>query len=135
MPAFICSGVALAIWSRAEAGDRYSTMNLVISSPLSGRNCPSGPIWANEMPGAMVQLASCGNIFVLISSSEGHQVTSAMRIPPQQRPARHHLRREQPDGAPRLKPEDMSDIADVSTSFAPISMRRMEDSLTLFRAQ
>jgi len=35
--------VALAIWSRAEAGDRYSTMNLVISSPLSGRNCPSGP--------------------------------------------------------------------------------------------
>ena len=43
MPAFICSGVALAIWSRAEAGDRYSTMNLVISSPLSGRNFPSGP--------------------------------------------------------------------------------------------
>ena len=69
MPAFICSGVALAIWSRAEAGDRYSTMNLVISSPLSGRNCPSGPIWANEMPGAMVQLTSYGNIFVLISSS------------------------------------------------------------------
>ena len=24
------------------------------------------------MPGAMVQLASCGNIFVLTSSSEGH---------------------------------------------------------------
>jgi hypothetical protein len=37
------------------------------------------------MPGAMVQLISCGNIFVLISSSEGHQVTNAMRIPPQQR--------------------------------------------------
>jgi hypothetical protein len=82
MPAFICSGVALAIWSRAEAGDRYSTMNVVISSPLSGRNCPSGPIWANEMPAAMVQLTSCGNIFVLISSSKAHQVTNAMRIPP-----------------------------------------------------
>src|SRR6516164_6764568 len=34
MPAFICSGVALAIWSRAEVEDRYNTMNLVISSPL-----------------------------------------------------------------------------------------------------
>jgi hypothetical protein len=34
------------------------------------------------MPAAMVQLASCGNIFVLISSSGGHQVTNAMRIPP-----------------------------------------------------
>jgi len=66
------------------------------------------------MPAAMVQLASCGNIFVLISSSEGRQVTNAMRIPPLQRPARQHLRREQPDGAPELKPEDMSDIADVS---------------------
>jgi len=30
----------------------------------------------------MVQLTSCGNIFVLISSSEGRQVTNAMRIPP-----------------------------------------------------
>jgi hypothetical protein len=39
------------------------------------------------MPAAMVQLTSCGNIFVPISSSEGRQVTSAMRIPPQQRPA------------------------------------------------
>jgi len=66
------------------------------------------------MPAAMVQLASCGNIFVLISSSEGRQVISAMRIPPQQRPARHHLRREQPDAAPELKPEDMSDIAEMS---------------------
>jgi hypothetical protein len=58
----------------------------------------------------MVQLASCG-IFVLISSSEGHEVTNAMRSPPQQRPAGHHLRREQPDGAPELKPQEMSDIA------------------------
>ena len=65
------------------------------------------------MPAAMVQLASCGNIFVLISSSEGHQVTSAMQIPPQQRPARHHLRREQPDGLPELKPQEMSDIAEM----------------------
>jgi len=63
------------------------------------------------MPGAMVQLASSGNIFVLTSSFGGRQVISAMRIPPQQRPARHHLRREQPDGAPGLKPQAMSDIA------------------------
>jgi len=81
------------------------------------------------MPAAMVQLASCGNIFVLISSSEGHQVTSAMRIPPQQRPARQYLRREQPDGAPELKPEDMSDIAELriervglSDVYEPVSM-------------
>ena len=73
------------------------------------------------MPGAMVQLAPCGNTFVLTSSSEGHQVTNAMRIPPQQRPARHHLRREQPDGPPELKPQEMSDIADVSEPKGAIS--------------
>jgi hypothetical protein len=61
----------------------------------------------------MVQLTSCGNILVPISSSEGHQVTSVMRIPPQQWPARQHLRREQPDGAPELKAQEMSDIAEM----------------------
>jgi hypothetical protein len=34
------------------------------------------------MPAAMVQLTSCGHIFVLTSSSKAHQVTNAMRIPP-----------------------------------------------------
>ena len=34
MPACICSGVALAIWSRADAEDRYKTMNLAISCPF-----------------------------------------------------------------------------------------------------
>jgi hypothetical protein len=30
MPAFICSGVAVAIWSRADADDRLSTLNRAI---------------------------------------------------------------------------------------------------------
>jgi hypothetical protein len=78
MPAFICSGVALAIWSRAVVEDRYNTMNLVILSPLylTG-TVSSGLTPGNEKPAGMVQLNPCGNILLLTGLPKGHYVTDA----------------------------------------------------------
>jgi len=60
----------------------------------------------------MVQLASCGHIFVLISSSEGHQAlapcesrAAACPAPPSTRAARR---------CSRAQAQEMSDIAERS---------------------
>jgi hypothetical protein len=64
------------------------------------------------MPRAMVQVISCGNIFVLISSSEGHQVTNAMRIPPQQRLPGNTFDASSQTALPGSSSQEMSDIAE-----------------------
>ena len=39
-PASACSWVAPAICSSADTGDRYNTMNLAMSPPSPGDDCP-----------------------------------------------------------------------------------------------